>query len=137
MGTGVGDVQPKSVALPAILTFHGDALRFDLAKVGVDLDAFPERMSWNRLWSWVTQIVRDPGSHLLSEMAGDRYVADAAERAQWATFEAWFNTQLPKGAGYHRIPRPWAGKRPIYAPQVETPVTPGREDRRAKLAAMF
>jgi hypothetical protein len=104
--------------------------------VGVDLGRFPGQMSWNLLWEWISEIMRDPSSHTMSALAGDKYVPHPSERAQWAVFEAWLNTQTPKGSGYKRVTRPWSGKRPSYTP-AEAPMSAQREARRAKLAALF
>jgi len=69
-------------------------------------------------------------------MAGDRYVPADAERASWATFEMWVNTQRKKGAGVIRVIRPWAGTRPTYSQDAVEPDAESIE-RRKKLAAMF
>ncbi len=131
MGREVERVRPKSLILPALLHWHRSALRYDLARIGVEMDG----LSWNRLWDFVVEIRRDLSSHLVAAMEGHKYVPSDAERASWATFEMWVNTQTPRGSGTKRMQRPWAGKRPTY--RTEPVMTPDRLARREKLAALF
>lgn len=103
----------------------------------MDVDHIPDgRISWNVAWEFIAEILREPSSHLVSAINGDRYVPDPAERAAWAVFEQWVNTQMPKGSR-RRVERPWAGKKPTYQTPRPENVTPEREARRAQLAAMF
>lgn len=95
-------------------------------------------MSWNVAWDFVSEILRDPSSHLVSALEGDRYVPHPAERAAWAIHEQNVNMQRQHGAGVKRITRPWAGKKPTYTSiDADAPVTEGRKARRDKLAALF
>jgi len=136
VGFGVEELRPKSVILPVLLHHHRAAVRFDLRTIGVDLDdVFAERLSWNTVWDLISELMRNPSSHLISAMFGDKYVPGSGERAQWAVFEMWLNTQLPKGHMRVTVKRPWAGVKPVYAGPKE--VDPQSVERRAKLAAMF
>lgn len=92
-------------------------------------------MSWNELWGCVAELLREPSSHLVSAMQGDKYVPDAAERAVWSVFEQWANTQRKKGAGVIRITRPWTGTAPTY--KAARKADPKSAERREKLAALF
>ncbi|TXK17408.1 hypothetical protein [Homoserinibacter sp. GY 40078] len=138
MGRKVERVRPFSRVLPALIRWHRAALRYDLAPLGVRVEDFTsERCSWNEFWDYVSEILREPSSHLFSALAGDKYVPHPAERAAWAVFEQDINTRQKRGAIRIRIPRPWAGKSPNYGQSSATEVTPDRLARRAKLAAMF
>lgn len=124
--------------LPALLRHHKGQLRHDLAIVGVDVDDIsPGRVSWNRAWDHIAAILRDPSSHTVAAVRGHKYVPSPAEIAAWDIHEREMNAQRPKGQLYKRFPRPWAGKAPNYSLPSETEMTPEREERRSKLAAMF
>lgn len=88
-------------------------------------------MSWNELWDYVSELLRQRSSHLASALDGDRYVPDPGERAVWDVFELWVNAQGKKG---RKLKRPWAGKPPTY--KTVAPAS-GRAERRARLAEMF
>lgn len=122
-----------------MLHHHRAALRYDLARLHVPLEAIDDGgVSWNAAWEYVSEILRDPSSHLRSAMAGDLYVPDASERAQWAVFELWLNTQLRRGSGYKKIKRPWAGTKPNYRAGTKTAVLDAASvERRKKLEALF
>ncbi|MET0716413.1 MAG: hypothetical protein ABWY57_16020 [Mycetocola sp.] len=96
-------------------------------------------MSWNVAWEYISEILRDPSSHLKSAMQGDLYVPHPAERAAWATLEYSENAHRGPGKGMRAIKRPWAGKRPTYTstPTTVDAVDPERAERRSKLDAMF
>lgn len=75
-----------------------------------------------------------PSSHLMSAMQGDKYRPADSERAAYAVFERWLNTQRGSGKGYVKVPRPWAGPKPVY---VEDAPEQDRADRRERLAKLF
>lgn len=124
--------------IPALLRHHRGQLRHDLARVGVSVDDIaPGRISWNAAWDHIAEILKDPSSHTVAAVHGHRYVPSASEIAAWDIHEREMNAQRAKGATYKRFPRPWAGKPPTYSVSPETQMTPEREVRRSKLAAMF
>lgn len=124
--------------IPALLRHHKGQLRHDLARVGVDVDDIPTgRISWNAAWDHIAEILKDPSSHTVASVHGHKYVPSPAEIAAWDIHEREMNAQRAKGATYKRFPRPWAGKPPRYDAPSETEMTPEREARRSKLAAMF
>ncbi|MET0886246.1 MAG: hypothetical protein ABWX92_07320 [Mycetocola sp.] len=123
--------------LPALLHWHGPALRFDLRPLDVSLeDILFDRIAWNVAWQFVDEILRDSSSHLCSALQGDTYAPTSSERAAWSIAELELNTQRKKGSSPIRLPRPWAGKKPTYRTESSEPDA-AREARRAKLAAMF
>lgn len=124
--------------LPALLRHHKGQLRHDLAHVGVDVDDIrPGHICWNSAWDHIASILRDPSSHTVAAVHGHKYVPSPAEIAAWDIHEREMNAQRAKGATYKRFTRPWVGKAPKYTTDTESEVTPEREARRSKLAAMF
>lgn len=124
--------------IPALLRHHSQSLRYDLAGCGVDVDDIrPGRIAWNTAWGFISEILRDPSSHTVAAVHGHRYVPSPAEIAAWDIHEREMNAQRARGATYKRFPRPWAGKAPTYVAPSETEMTPDREERRSRLAAMF
>ena len=130
---------PKSRILPGLLYWHQAPLRFDWQAVGLRLDEFIEgRMSWNDAWDYTGEILRDPSSHTMSALQGDKYVPTGAERATWSALELDLNVRQPKGKPNIKLTRPWSGKKPTYTEvQTSKKITPAAEARRAKLDALY
>lgn len=113
-------------------------MRFDWrSRLGLRLEDFTAgRISWNEAWDYVSELLREPSSHLASALRGDKYVPDPAERAAITVFEGYVNLQI-KG-GHKNLTRPWAGKPPTYKPAPSGPSQdPASIARREKLAALF
>lgn len=113
-------------------------MRFDWqSRLGVRVEDFlAGRISWNEAWDYVSELLREPSSHLSSALRGDKYVPDPSERAALTVFEGYVNMQI-KG-GHKKLTRPWTGKAPNYKP---APIGPSHDAssiaRREKLAALF
>lgn|GEM_PF-2194037 len=131
--------------LPALVRWHRAPLRVDLAGYGLTLHTSGDdwvvarsgvRLGWNETWDFVAELLRLPSSHLVSAMNGDRYVPHPAERAAWATFEQWVNTQIRTPA-WRRVARPWHGVKPTYMTADSPREMDERRERRARLATLF
>lgn len=127
----------RSAIIVPVMRHHSGELRHDLAKLGVEYSALEDgTLTWNEIWAYVAGIVRDRSSTTVAAIQGHKYVPSPAEIAAWDIHEREMNAQRGKNQQYKRFPRPWAGKPPKYSTGTDE-VTPEREARRAKLAAMF
>ena len=88
-------------------------------------------------WRLTSEILRDPFSHTVSALRGDKFVPHPAQVATLNVFEAWVNSNRAKGKIPVRLERPWEGKPPRYGAKPATPADDaGRARRRAILATI-
>ena len=92
---------------------------------------------WNKFWAVTQELLRDPYSHTVSAMRGDKYVPDPAEVAGFKLIISIRSMMRGKNQVQQPIKPDWEGPAPTYGQQAtETLTDDERAESRRQLEAL-
>lgn len=91
---------------------HPGAIRYDWrTRFGLPVESiFDGRMSWDEAWDLVTELVRDPTSHLFAAINEWKHPFSSEARVLADLFDLQVAMNTKKGKKPKPYPRPWSKK---------------------------